>query len=177
MRNPFSAMSVSSARSRSRSILASSLPLAAAISLVTAQSPGREQGARGRWWDNPQVVERLGLTDEQVAKIGEIAFGKQQSLIELRADKRSAQPELHRLLASEEPDPAALESAIERLSQADCAISSLEIRTRADIALVLDPQQRVALTSRFRRWQEERRSRGAGEKRMQMRKQAGSETP
>lgn len=177
MRNPFSAISVSSARSRSRSILTSSLLLASAISLVTAQSSGRERGVRGRWWDNPQVIERLGLTDGQVAKIGEIAFGKQQSLIALRADKRSAQLEMQRLLASEEPDPAALASAVERLSRAGCAISALEIRTRADIALVLDPQQRAALTSRFRRWEEDRRSRGAGERRMRMGKQEGPETP
>jgi Spy/CpxP family protein refolding chaperone len=177
MRNPFSVMSVSSAGSWSRAIFASLLLLASATSLVTAQRPGEERRARGRWWTNPQVIDRLGLTEGQVAKIDEIAFGKQQELIELRADKRSAQLEMQRLLASEEPDRAALESEIERLSRADCAISSLEIRARADIALVLDPQQRSALTRRFRRWEEQRRSRGPGENRMRMTEPEGPETP
>ena len=43
-------------------------------------------GARGgwRWWENPEIRQTMGLTDEQASKIREISKSRRETMIDLR---------------------------------------------------------------------------------------------
>ena len=77
--------------------LAALLPLGlAGVSSAQAGGPGfgehrppferafGDQGGRGRWWNNPAIVEKLKLTDEQRKGMDQILLQHRETLIDLR---------------------------------------------------------------------------------------------
>ncbi len=49
--------------------------------LAQPSEPGR---ARWKWWDNPEVKQALGLSDDQVSRIREVVRARRDVLIDLR---------------------------------------------------------------------------------------------
>ncbi len=49
--------------------------------LAQPSEPGR---ARWKWWDNPEVRQTLGLSDDQVSRIREVVRARRDVLIDLR---------------------------------------------------------------------------------------------
>ncbi|MEJ2189395.1 MAG: hypothetical protein P8Y93_08235, partial [Acidobacteriota bacterium] len=44
----------------------------------------------GRWWDDQRLVERVGLSEQQQERIGEIFFESAQRMIDLSATVKKA---------------------------------------------------------------------------------------
>ena len=128
-------------------------------SLLAVAQPGPDGAPHGRWWSNPQIAERLGLTPQQAEEIEAIAFGTGEKMIDLRAQRDKAQLELQRLLNQDDVDESGVERALRRLEEAQCGIVALETRSRIEIALRLDRDQREKLMRRFEERDRTRRSR------------------
>ncbi|MCP4899348.1 MAG: periplasmic heavy metal sensor [bacterium] len=60
----------------------------------------------GKWWENPRLVERLQLTEEQRQAIHDVFFSHVRRMIDLTADVKKAELELAELVGSEEFDTA-----------------------------------------------------------------------
>ena len=60
----------------------------------------------GRWWSNPRVAERLGLTAEQKKRIQDIVFKSGERMVDMRAQKEKARLEMLRLLGADALDDA-----------------------------------------------------------------------
>lgn len=131
------------------------LLLALTLLAFSLPVPAQTGGARGRlaagaaddasWWTNPRVAERLNLSPDQQKRIESRLYESGQTLIELRASAQKAQLELSRLLAAEEIDDAEVRSALDRVTQAHCAIERERNLTRVEIAKVLSRDQRITL--------------------------------
>lgn len=123
--------------------------LVASVAVSSALAQPDDDPFRGRWWTMPSMVERLGLSDKQVAAIDQIMFETQEKMIEVQAQVQRSQLRLGRLLEADTLDEAAIEAVLEQVSEAQCAVGALQIRARFEIAKQLDRSQRLQLTQRF----------------------------
>jgi len=65
----------------------------------------------GRWWDNPRMVDHIGLSDEQQAQIREIVFASARRMIDLKADVDKAGLDLASTVDQREFDPEPVRAA------------------------------------------------------------------
>ena len=120
--------------------LAGMLLSGALASTVLAQT-----SAQARWWSNPRVAEGLGLSDEQRESIEAIVYENESLNIDLKAAEKKANLELARLLDQPEFLQEAIDSAIDRVVDARCALTRSELESRAAIAGILSQEQRIKL--------------------------------
>jgi Spy/CpxP family protein refolding chaperone len=102
--------------------------------------------AGGEWWNNPEIVDSLGLDGATRKKIDDEAFRTQQDLIGLRAEVERQQLELERMLDAE-PAPSVdrVEPEIEQFVAARGAVLKSELVLRARIRSMLTTEQRAKL--------------------------------
>jgi hypothetical protein len=65
----------------------------------------------GRWWENPRMVNHVGLTDEQQGEIREIVFAYARRMIDLKADVDKAGLDLASSVDQQDFDPAPVRAA------------------------------------------------------------------
>lgn len=73
-------------------------------------------GPMGRWWKNADVVQKLGLTDEQVQRIEKIFQDHRLRLIDVRANLERAEVTLQPMIESDSPDEAAVMKQIDKVA-------------------------------------------------------------
>jgi len=66
---------------------------------------------KGKWWENEQVIQRIGLTDKQQNAIGELVRQHTRTMIDLNAELKKAEFELGDLVDRDEFEPAAIRKA------------------------------------------------------------------
>jgi periplasmic protein CpxP/Spy len=76
------------------------------------------QGAQGRWWNNPRVVERLKLTDVQRKEFDDIFLQHREKLIDLRASLQKAELALEPLVRDSQPNETKILAQIDKVAQA-----------------------------------------------------------
>jgi Spy/CpxP family protein refolding chaperone len=88
----------------------------------------------GAWWMNTTIVQRLGITDDQKAKIERTFENHRQSIMSTTAQLEKEEAGLARLLDTETVDRNAVLSQIDRVTQARsemervAAVMTLEMR-------------------------------------------------
>jgi len=60
-------------------------------------------GNEGRWWNNPRIVERLKLTDDQRKQFDQILLQHRETLIDLHANLSKAELALEPLVRDDQP--------------------------------------------------------------------------
>jgi Spy/CpxP family protein refolding chaperone len=65
----------------------------------------------GRWWENPRMVNHVGLTDEQQGQIREVVFAYARRMIDLKADVDKAGLDLASSVDQQDFDPAPVRAA------------------------------------------------------------------
>jgi TonB family protein len=118
--------------------------------LVAARLP-EPVNLNGAWWTNTALVARLGLTDEQKAKIERAYENHRQRIASSTAQLEKEEAQLARLLEAEQVDRNAVLGQIDRVTQArgdmERANSAMtlemrEVLTRAQW-MQLQPSQRT----------------------------------
>ncbi|HUV05589.1 MAG TPA: hypothetical protein VMX94_10835 [Armatimonadota bacterium] len=168
---------------RTKKALAASLAVIVLIGLAayaqTAQQPrvnrqaGARQGMAGLGM-HPQrfllppnktqmarLAELLGLTEEQKQKIGELDVQFRSTVKPILEQRSAAVKELFQALQAPSPNKGALESAANKVEQADRAILSAEFDFWIGFKQVLTAQQQEALT-KFMQEKMEKRPAGPG---------------
>jgi len=106
----------------------------------------------GAWWMDPATVQRLGLTDDQKAKIDRAFENHRQRMISTTAQLEKEEAQLSRLLETDPLDRGAILTQIDRVVQARGEVElvnsamTLEMReylTRAQWTQLTSPPQRV----------------------------------
>lgn len=70
------------------------------------------------WWNNPRIVERLKLTDDQRKAMDGILLQHREKLIDLRANLEKADLALQPLMSADTPNDAAIMVQIDKVVQA-----------------------------------------------------------
>jgi Spy/CpxP family protein refolding chaperone len=99
------------------------------------------QGDHGRWWNNPKVVERLKLTDEQRKAFDGILLEHRKTLIDLRANVEKAEQEMEPLVSADQPNEAKILSQIDKVAQSRAELEKANARFLLEIRSKLTPEQ------------------------------------
>ena len=99
------------------------------------------QGDHGRWWNNPKVVERVKLTDEQRKTFDGILLEHREKLIDLRANVEKAELEMESLIGTDQPDEARILSQIDKVAQSRAELEKANARFLLAIRNKLTPEQ------------------------------------
>ena len=98
-------------------------------------------GIRGRWWNNPKIVERLKLTDEQRKSFDEILFQHRETLIDLRGSLEKAELELEPLIRNDQPNEGKILAQIDKVAQARAELEKANARYLLALRSKLTPEQ------------------------------------
>ncbi len=83
----------------------------------------------GQWWRNPEVAERIGLSDQQTQQLEKISQDSRLKMIDLRADLEKQEVILGPMLQTYHPDEAQVLAQVEKVSQARAALEKARVQT------------------------------------------------
>ncbi len=118
----------------------------------------RAQNARELLRD-PEVRERLGLTQDQLDRLERGVYDFRQRRIELRAELQKQRLELRRLMREDNPDRAAVDDVVRRLSETRERLVREQIERRLDNRDILTPSQKEEIRAILREKRLENRQR------------------
>jgi Spy/CpxP family protein refolding chaperone len=120
-----------------------------------------EAGAHGQWWNNPNVVKQLTLTDDQRKAMDGIVQDHKMKLIDLHANLEKAEVTMGPMMKADMPDQKAIEAQIDKVVMARAELEKANARFLLDIRMQLKPDQWKQLqTLRMNRMQHQ----GMGER-------------
>jgi len=100
-----------------------------------------QAGLSGRWWTNPQIINRLGLTPDQQKRMDAIFLQNRLKLIDLTAALDKEEAQLEPLMEADQPDATSIRSQIDRIVQARSELEKANANMLLGIRLVLTPSQ------------------------------------
>ncbi len=98
-------------------------------------------GERGQFWNNPRIVERLKLTDDQRKAMDGILQDHRVTLIDLRANLEKAEIEMQPLMRADEPNETAILAQIDKIAQARAELEKANARFLLAIRSKLTAEQ------------------------------------
>ncbi len=98
-------------------------------------------GPPGRWWNNPQAVQRLALNSDQQKKMDDIFQQNRLKLIDLNATLQKEEVTLEPLVSADQPDEPKILAQIDKVVQARAELEKANARFLLGIRRVLTPDQ------------------------------------
>jgi Spy/CpxP family protein refolding chaperone len=98
-------------------------------------------GPPGRWWDDPDFVKKLSLSDDQQKKMDEIFNSSRLKLIDLFAAVQKEEAIMEPLVAADPPDENKLLQQIDRVAQARAELEKANARMLLGIRRQLSHEQ------------------------------------
>ena len=98
-------------------------------------------GPRGRWWDNPDVVQKLGLSTDQQKKMDDIFLQSRLKLIDQHASVEKEEAILEPLLSAEQPDETRILAQIDKVAQSRAELEKANARMLLGLRSVLTTAQ------------------------------------
>lgn len=97
--------------------------------------------AGGQFWNNPNVVKQLNLTDDQRKAMDGILQDHRMKLIDLQANLERAEVAMGPLLKADTPDRGQIEAQIDKVVQARAALEKANSLFLLDLRMQLKPEQ------------------------------------
>ena len=101
----------------------------------------RSHGEFGRWWNNPRMVEKLKLTDDQRKAMDDIFQNHREKLVDLRANLEKAEIAMEPLVRADQPNESAVMSQIDKVAQARAELEKANARFLFALRAKLTPEQ------------------------------------
>jgi len=98
-------------------------------------------GPRGRWWNNPDVAQKLGLSTDQQKKMDDIFQQSRLKLIDQHAAVEKEETILEPLLSAEQPDETRVLAQIDKVAQARAELEKANARMLLGLRSVLTTAQ------------------------------------
>jgi periplasmic protein CpxP/Spy len=98
-------------------------------------------GPRGRWWDNTDIAQKLGLSTDQQKKMDDIFQQSRLKLIDQHAAVEKEETILEPLLAAEQPDEAHILAQIDKVAQSRAELEKANARMLLGLRGVLTTAQ------------------------------------
>lgn len=102
---------------------------------------GALQGPEGRWWGNPDLVQKLGITSDQVKRMDDILQQHRLRLVDLHANLERQELLLDPLVNADQPDEPKILAQIDKVAQARADLEKANARMLLDIRRVLSADQ------------------------------------
>jgi protein CpxP len=102
----------------------------------------RALGMRGgRWWNDPAMVEKLKLSEDQRKAMDQILLDHREKLVDMRAAVEKAELEMEPLMQDDSPNEARILAQIDKLAQARAELEKANARFLLAIRAKLSPEQ------------------------------------
>ena len=98
-------------------------------------------GGGGQWWNNPNIVKQLTLTDDQRKAMDGILQDHKMKLIDLQANLERAEVVMGPLMKADVPDQKAIEAQIDKVVMARADLEKANALFLLDIRMQLKPEQ------------------------------------
>ena len=98
-------------------------------------------GPRGRWWNNPDVAQKLGLSADQQKKMDDIFLQSRLKLIDQHAAVEKDEAILEPLLSAEQPDETRILAQIDKVAQSRAELEKANARMLLGLRGVLTTAQ------------------------------------
>ena len=95
----------------------------------------------GKWWKNPELAQKLGLTGDQISKMETIFQDHRLQLIDLHAALEKAEVVLEPMINADHPDEPQTLAQIDKVAQARANLEKSNARMLFAIRNVLTPEQ------------------------------------
>jgi hypothetical protein len=69
----------------------------------------------GKWWQNSDVVSKLGLSDAQVTQLNQVFYNHKMKLIDYGADMEKQDLKLQTMLDADQPDEGQVNSQVDQV--------------------------------------------------------------
>ena len=99
------------------------------------------RGPEGRWWGNPELAQKLGITADQIKKMDDILQQHRLRLVDLHANVQKAELLLEPLVSADQPDETKILAQIDKVAQARAELEKANARMLLEIRRVLTPEQ------------------------------------
>ena len=110
--------------------------------------PGGMPG--GTWWKDSQLVQAIGLSDQQVQQIEKTFQDHRMQLIDLHANLEKAELQMEPMMASDQPNEAQVNAQIDKIAQARAALEKSNAQMLFAVRRVLTPDQWKKLQAQHR---------------------------
>jgi periplasmic protein CpxP/Spy len=97
--------------------------------------------AGGQFWNNPNLVKQLNLTDDQRKAMDGILQDHRMKLIDLQATLQKAEVTMGPLMKADTPNRSAIEGQIDKVVQARADLEKANAHFLLDIRMQLNPDQ------------------------------------
>jgi Spy/CpxP family protein refolding chaperone len=98
-------------------------------------------GRMGRWWSDPALAQKIGLSDEQRKKLDDLFQQNRLQLIDLSAALQKQEAILEPLLSADRPDETKILSQIDGIAQARAELEKSNARMLLAMRRVLTQDQ------------------------------------
>jgi periplasmic protein CpxP/Spy len=98
-------------------------------------------GPRGRWWNNPELVQKLGLTADQQKKMDAVVQQSRPALMDLSGAVHKEEAAMEPLLGVDQPDEGKILAQIDRVAQARAQLEKANARMLLGLRRLLTPDQ------------------------------------
>jgi protein CpxP len=112
-------------------------------------------GPWGRWWDNPEFAQKIGISAEQQKKMDNIFQQSRLTLIDLHAAVEKQETILEPLVSADQPNEAQILAQIDKVAQARAELEKTNARMLLGLRGVLTADQ-------WKKLQTEKESRRTG---------------
>jgi Spy/CpxP family protein refolding chaperone len=102
---------------------------------------GPMHGMMGQWWKNPELAQKVGLSDDQTAKLDKISYESKLQMIDLRATLEKEQLMLGQQLQADQPNKDEVLGQVDKVSQARAAVARARVQTMLSTRSVLTADQ------------------------------------
>jgi hypothetical protein len=130
----------------------------AALTLVFMTTASAQQLPPGRWWRVPQIVQVLGLSEDQQNRLEAIFRGAANELIDRRGEVEKLNIALRGELDRPQLDRQAIQKIAVRLSEARGRQFERELMMLVDMRSVLNDEQWTRLRNQLDRVREEKQA-------------------
>jgi periplasmic protein CpxP/Spy len=114
-------------------------------------------GPRGRWWDNPEIAQKVGLSADQQKKMDDIFQQSRLKLIDEHAAVEKEETILEPLLSAEQPDESRILAQIDKVAQSRAELEKANARMLLGLRGVLTTTQWKTLQTLRQESREDRR--------------------
>jgi Spy/CpxP family protein refolding chaperone len=98
-------------------------------------------GPRGRWWNNPEIAQKVGLRADQQKKMDDIFLQSRLKLIDEHAAVEKEEAILEPLLSAEQPDESRILAQIDKVAQSRAELEKVNARMLLGLRGVLTTAQ------------------------------------
>ena len=95
----------------------------------------------GKWWHNPQLAQRLKLTEREVRRLDRMYVETRRNLIQIKGAIERERFELDHLLESQSMDEPQVKSQFERLERERTRLADARFRFLLEIRKLMGPER------------------------------------